>query len=30
MPKSILDDENPHKLMYSDERPETELKPTIK
>lgn len=28
-PKSILDEENPNTLMYSDERPETELNPNL-
>ncbi|CAK69075.1 unnamed protein product (macronuclear) [Paramecium tetraurelia] len=30
MPKSILDEENPNTLMYSDERPEKELNPNLK
>ncbi|CAD8212476.1 unnamed protein product [Paramecium pentaurelia] len=30
MPKSILDEDNPNTLMFSDERPEKELNPNTK
>lgn len=30
MPKSILDEDNPNTLMFSDERPEKELNPNMK